>query len=481
MTDRETSQTQADPRCEAFIRCLLDKAARQRLPELFTGEHPDALYYIRNRNGVSVIALRTPSLSQDQLIKIMTYRLAQYVAINFVDARMVYEAGMEHEPLSSVSKDEVNVIAGSAETGQILCYMAIKGGVDAPLSMKLRTPDRPLFPVEKLFGWGIYNRLKILPDLPLARVRELGRFVKNQRLDPLNELVSRAPVETGVALFRLLIGPLREEIEACIGDIEEGVAKKNMDFFYVPLVVIHGVVPYAEEDAYLWPHVQSSTVYPFAFLVSDLSVATQRLGEIERALDQPGKQGLIALLALKRDLQSAESSLEPPEGLAPLTDAVVPQKGVPMQARRRWLDMGEWLRTTNLFSSLSSAEAAVLGTFMERRAAAAGDITVRQGEAGDDLYLIEAGQAKVQIRSRTGQPVTVATLGPGDYFGEIALVTGGQRTADVIARTPMTLLRLTNNAYSQYLAHMVEVENRLTRTALSRIKETLKTMNSSDV
>ena len=39
--------------------------------------------------------------------------------------------------------------------------------------------------MEQIFGWGVYNRLRVLPDLPVTRVREWGRFVKNQRLSGL--------------------------------------------------------------------------------------------------------------------------------------------------------------------------------------------------------------------------------------------------------------------------------------------------------
>jgi CRP-like cAMP-binding protein len=53
-------------------------------------------------------------------------------------------------------------------------------------------------------------------------------------------------------------------------------------------------------------------------------------------------------------------------------------------------------------------------------------------------------------------------------------VTGGERTADVIATTPMTLLRLTRDAYARYLAHLVDVESEVTRTALTRTRDTLR-------
>src|SRR5262245_49937442 len=94
---------------------LLDLRAPIRLPELFSDPPSDALYYLPDRHGVSVVAVRTTSLSANQLRAILTYRLAQYVIARQVDARMVYAKRMEHEPLSNVSADDIHVIAGSPE------------------------------------------------------------------------------------------------------------------------------------------------------------------------------------------------------------------------------------------------------------------------------------------------------------------------------------------------------------------------------
>jgi CRP-like cAMP-binding protein len=113
---------------------------------------------------------------------------------------------------------------------------------------------------------------------------------------------------------------------------------------------------------------------------------------------------------------------------------------------------------------------------LERRAAAPGETIVRPGEGGADLYLIETGDADVQVIDRSGQRVTVAALGPGDCFGEIALVTGGERTADVVATTPMSLMRLGRDAYARYLAHLVEVERQIAHTAAVRAQQTLRTV-----
>jgi CRP-like cAMP-binding protein len=145
-----------------------------------------------------------------------------------------------------------------------------------------------------------------------------------------------------------------------------------------------------------------------------------------------------------------------------------------METRREILDVGEQLRTTSLFASLSVAEAAALGTFMERVDVLAGDLIIRQGDLGEDLFLIQAGIAEVQVRDHRGRRLTVARRGPGESFGEIALVTGGERTADVVAATPMTVLKLSGDAYARFLGHRVAVERQLARTAADRATETVQ-------
>ena len=91
-------QIKTESEREAFIHGLVAKAAQIRMPELFTNKPENALYYVPNRNGVSAVALRTGDLSREQLIKILTYRLAQYAVVNFVDREMVYRTRMEHDP-----------------------------------------------------------------------------------------------------------------------------------------------------------------------------------------------------------------------------------------------------------------------------------------------------------------------------------------------------------------------------------------------
>jgi CRP/FNR family transcriptional regulator, cyclic AMP receptor protein len=92
-----------------------------------------------------------------------------------------------------------------------------------------------------------------------------------------------------------------------------------------------------------------------------------------------------------------------------------------------------------IFSELSPEEARRLATFATETSAADGQILLKEGDYSVELLAIEEGTADVLQGGRR-----VATLGPGDLVGEMGLLEHRPRTADVIASSPMRLLRLTH-------------------------------------
>ena len=103
----------------------------------------------------------------------------------------------------------------------------------------------------------------------------------------------------GVAIFRMVAETLAFELSAVVGDLEEGVAKQNLDFFQVPLVVVHGTMPLQADDSWLFPRYLRRSVFPFALLASDAAQSVPRLDEIEKCLERPGKLGLLSLMRLR--------------------------------------------------------------------------------------------------------------------------------------------------------------------------------------
>jgi CRP-like cAMP-binding protein len=95
------------------------------------------------------------------------------------------------------------------------------------------------------------------------------------------------------------------------------------------------------------------------------------------------------------------------------------------------------LRGLAMFAPLSLAAVDLLADRMTERAFDAGATVIREGDLGDDYQLVVAGSAAVSVRG-----VPRRDLGPGDGFGEIALLRRIPRTATVTAREPMQTLSL---------------------------------------
>ncbi len=456
----------ASPLAEAYAAELIASAASIRLADLFAKPAPGAdraLYRSRPRRSIQVVAIETRALRADELLDIMRFRLAQYLAVRFVDIDRIYAERIQHEPLDHSGPNDVHLVTGDPSTGEILCYLTIKA-VAAPAGTTFRMRDRPLFPVEEVHGWGVFNRLERLPDIELSQAREVGRFVKNQRYDARDERSIRAPVEASLALWRVLESEI-EGLQLYLGDFEEGIAQARLAYFHVPMAVLHGTIPYEAETAWLYRRYQHRTVFPFAVHVADLPLARARGRWIDRAMSLPGKLALLALAYLRRHASPHRSCLEPPGGLPALDEAIVlRQPEVAMADRLELIHEGDRLRTAPLFADLSVAEAAVLGTRMQRLSFAPGETILREGEGGDALFIVESGTLRVQ----SGGAV-LTELGVGDHFGEIALVTGGRRTADVVSAEGATVLRLSREVYLEYLAALPEVSRRAAETSSARL------------
>jgi CPA1 family monovalent cation:H+ antiporter len=127
----------------------------------------------------------------------------------------------------------------------------------------------------------------------------------------------------------------------------------------------------------------------------------------------------------------------------------------------------ELLRKVPCLAGLSADEFRRLATRLTPLSRAATEEIIRQGETGDALYLIARGVVKVERRDDTGAMQRLATLMPGDFFGEMALLHDRPRTATVKAVTPCALYRLrrhdldaTMPGYSSILAALHEADAR---------------------
>lgn len=101
-------------------------------------------------------------------------------------------------------------------------------------------------------------------------------------------------------------------------------------------------------------------------------------------------------------------------------------------------DIASRLGKISIFSGCSKRELEIVARASKEVGHEAGAVIAREGARGVGLFLILEGQCEVTIGGKRR-----AKLGPGDFFGEIALLDGGPRTATVTALTPVRLVGLT--------------------------------------
>ncbi|MEO7804293.1 MAG: cyclic nucleotide-binding domain-containing protein, partial [Actinomycetota bacterium] len=130
------------------------------------------------------------------------------------------------------------------------------------------------------------------------------------------------------------------------------------------------------------------------------------------------------------------------------------------------MDRVDSLRKVTLFGGLSRRDLAYVAKLAETKTLRQGSVIIRQGADGNEFFVIEAGNASV-VRGRK----IVARLGPGDHFGELALLSNHPRRATVVADTPVTLLVLGRRAFMSTLGEMPDMAIKLLKSVSTRLRE----------
>ena len=98
----------------------------------------------------------------------------------------------------------------------------------------------------------------------------------------------------------------------------------------------------------------------------------------------------------------------------------------------------EMLKKVPLFTDLDARELEQIAASMRERRFSAGDTVTQEGSGGAGFFVVESGNADVSVDGAQR-----GTIGPGDYFGEIALLTGSDRTATITATSDMLCYGMT--------------------------------------
>ena len=129
------------------------------------------------------------------------------------------------------------------------------------------------------------------------------------------------------------------------------------------------------------------------------------------------------------------------------------------------------LRNVPLFSGLDDLELEKLSKVSGRKRVERGAFVVRAGESTDSLYVLLAGRAKVTNTDEDGREIILAWLGPGEFFGEMGLIDGSPRSANVVAAEACELLFLSKDAFQRCLQDNFQVAQKLMKTLVLRLRE----------
>ena len=138
----------------------------------------------------------------------------------------------------------------------------------------------------------------------------------------------------------------------------------------------------------------------------------------------------------------------------------------------------EALRSVPLFASLDDEAAKDLRNLLSDETVPRNTRLFRQGDKGDAMYLIESGRVRISIRDDDKQEVTLAELAQGDFFGEMSLIDGRQRSADAQVIEDARLAILSRDAFLSFVRTNPDVALEMLSALTDRLRRTDELLRS---
>jgi CRP-like cAMP-binding protein len=139
------------------------------------------------------------------------------------------------------------------------------------------------------------------------------------------------------------------------------------------------------------------------------------------------------------------------------------------------------LKMNPLFAGLGEEALNNIANLCSRRQIDANEMLFQKGDKGDALYGIRRGQIRIETGTAGGGRLTLNIMGPGDVFGEIALLDGQARTADAAATEKSELYVLRRDDFLAYLEREPSVSLRLIELLCQRIRWTSERMEEASL
>jgi cAMP-dependent protein kinase regulator len=251
------------------------------------------------------------------------------------------------------------------------------------------------------------------------KFEHLERYLANKDYDKALTAVAdelkRNPSQFNLLLRQAEILGLAGDRERAVRVYRELAERYARDGFYAKAIALYKKVLRLDPD------------------LDDINAELSRL--IEQ--DQRSRLPLEERLAL-------EQPADGPEIVIDLEDAPAGRRaaGESVAAAAEDAARSKELEASRLFTAFPEGALEAVLASTELRSYDEGDIIVTEGERGSSLFLIVSGEVKVFTRGERGEHVPLAELGPGDFFGEVSLLTGRPRTATITAKTEVTAIEL---------------------------------------
>lgn len=302
-----------------------------RYPQLLieAPEHADGVVYRRVRDGTGLVitALRHDALGPAQAEALAEFRLQQYVLCGWYDLDALDRRGAIADPaFEHLPWNTIHVLAGTA-SGHLLAYFCMQpassdsAALDAASLANLgevdrcsqRTPlmgdvSRPLFPTEiHSFSPQVFPSLPALRKVPVPRVRELTRLLRNQTSPSLLSAIS--VVEAVCTMTAVAMNP-ESEIAVMLGCVDrearQVTAHLGIPILFAPLAPAIPLPPAEHEFYWAASANEQGRFWPFVIATEDLTPLAHWFGEIDAMLAGSSRDVRRGIVELRRRAQASQ-------------------------------------------------------------------------------------------------------------------------------------------------------------------------------
>lgn len=209
--------------------------------------------------------------------------------------------------------------------------------------------------------------------------------------------------------------------------------------------------------------IQQGGIGDFFYVVETGSFEVyKRLNENDEPIKvaEIGSSGSFGELALMYNARRAATVISVSEGVLWALDRVTFRRILMENTSRKRRMYEAFLEEVPLLMSLEPYERHKIADALEPSSYDDGDIVIKQGDVGDNFYIIESGEARVITTDEQGNQHEMLGLKKGNYFGELALLSDKPRAATIVAKGKLRCAALNKRAFVRLLGPVVDIIKR---------------------